>query len=206
VCASRGTHARTNSLRGLLVLNQVLIVVERKLHKVSDPGRLPSLDLLLAGFIAQLLRGDVTIPPNKVMYAAVWPLVLVLPWTETPCSPPSSLLSCLLPYASYRIASAAVLAAAALLRRWSRQASCAWSRRCAGIDPEDQRSLPLDIHPPTVLVEHWSWLRLLVVVDAFVPDNSFLECDLPLVPRFLLPTTTSSEEVLAILVALLQLP
>lgn len=49
MCASLSTHA---SLRGLLVLYQVLIVVERELHKVSDPCRLPGLDLLLAGFVA----------------------------------------------------------------------------------------------------------------------------------------------------------
>lgn len=45
-------HARTNSVRGLVVLNQVLVVVERELHKMPDPGRLSGLDLLLAGFVA----------------------------------------------------------------------------------------------------------------------------------------------------------
>ena len=177
---------------------------------MSDPGRLPGLDLLLASFVAHLLRVDVAIASNKVMYGSVWSLVLVLPWTETPCSPPSSLLSCLLSCPYRRIASAAVLRAAALLRCWGRRASSAgaWSRRRPSVDAEDQRSLPLDIHPPAILVEHRSWLRLLLV-DAFVSNDCLLKRelrDLPLVPGGLLPTTTSSEEVLPILVALLQLP
>lgn len=135
MCKSK--QARThNSLRGLLVLYEILIVVECELHEVSDPGRLPGLDLLLSGFVAQLLRGDVTIPSNEVMYAAVWPLVQVLPWTETPSSPPSSMMSCLLSCPSRRITSTSVLPAAALLRHRSRLACCD-STRCRRIDPED---------------------------------------------------------------------
>lgn len=177
---------------------------------MSDPGRLPGLDLFLVGLVAQLLRVDVTIASNKVMlYATVRSLNLVRPRTESPCSPPSSLLSCLLPSSSRRIASAPVVRAAALLWRWSWLASTAGarSRRRPAINPEDKRPLPLDVHLPTVLDERRSWLRLLLVADAFVPNDSLLECDLLLVHRrSLLPATTSSEEVLTILVAFLQLP
>lgn len=146
-----------------------------------------------------------TIPSNKVVHAAVWPLVHVLPWAETPSSAPSSMLNCLLSCPSCRITSTSVLRATALLRHRGRLACCAWSRR-RRIDPEDQRPFPLDVHPPTVFVGHRSWLRLLLVVGAFVSDDSFLECDLPLIPRVLLPATASGEEVLAVLIALFQLP
>lgn len=44
------------------------------------------------------------------------------------------------------------------------------------------------------------------MVGAFVSDDGFLECNLPLVPRVLLPATTSGEEVLAVLIALFKLP
>lgn len=175
---------------------------------MSDPGRLPGLDLLLASLLAQLLGVNVTIASNKVMRAAVWSLILVLTWTETPCSSSSSLLSYLLSSTSSRINSATVLRAAPLVRRWSWRASTAgaWSRRSPGIDPEDQRSLPFDVHPPTILVEHRSWLRPLVIVDTFISDDCLFECDFLLVPRNMLPAPTSSEEVLPIFVSLLQLP
>lgn len=174
---------------------------------MSDPCCLSGLDLLLVGLVALLLRVDVTITSNKVTYAAVRSLVLVRTWTETPCSTSSPLLNCLLSSNSRRIASAPVLCAAALLWRWSWLASSAsgWSRR-PGIDPENQRSLALDIHPSAILVERRSWLRLPTVVNAFVPHDCLLERDLLLVHGSRLSATTSSEEVLTILVALLQLP
>lgn len=174
---------------------------------MSDPCCLSGLDLLLVGLVALLLRVDVTIASNKVMYAAVRSLVLVRTWTETPCSTSSPLLNCLLSSNSRRIASAPVLCAAALSWRWSWLASSAsgWSR-CPGIDPKNQRSLPLDIHPSAILVERRLWLRLPTVVNAFVPNDCLLERDLLLVHGSLRPATTSSEEVLTILVALLQLP
>lgn len=78
----------------VVLINLVLVVVERELHKVPDPCGLSGLYLLLAGLVAQLLRGDVAIPPNKVLHAVVWPLIVVLAGTKAPSSPPSSLLSC----------------------------------------------------------------------------------------------------------------